>query len=116
MYYFSAMDQAKYIKGLLEPIVLKLLHEEGRMYGYEITQKIRQQTAGELTITEGALYPLLHRLEADGIIEAEQELAGNRLRKYYRLTRKGKKQSNTAMESLRDFSQMLALLLQPQKS
>lgn len=110
------MEHTKYIKGLLEPLVLKLLQEEGRMYGYEITQKIRQLTAQQLTITEGALYPLLHRLEADGVIEAEQELADNRLRKYYRLTRKGKKQSQTAIESLREFSNMLALLSQPQKS
>ncbi|MFN4285057.1 MAG: PadR family transcriptional regulator [Lacibacter sp.] len=110
------MEQAKYIKGLLEPLVLKLLHEGGRMYGYEITQKIKQLTAGELTITEGALYPLLHRLEADGVIEAEQEMADNRLRKYYRLTRKGKKQTQTAIESLHNFSNVLLLLLQPQKS
>lgn len=73
------------------------------MYGFEITQKVKQLTADKVKITEGALYPLLHRLEADGILESEQEYVDNRIRKYYSLTSKGKKQSTHAFSEIADF-------------
>ncbi|MCH5690468.1 helix-turn-helix transcriptional regulator [Niabella sp. W65] len=87
------MNKTSLYKGCLEPIVLKLLDDNGRMYGYQITQKVKEATAGELNITEGALYPLLHRLEAEGVLEVEMENIGNRIRKYYSLTKAGKKRS-----------------------
>ena len=83
------MKNTSLYKGCLAPILLKLLQDNGRMYGYEITQKIKLLTAGELKITEGALYPLLHRLEAENILQVETENLGNRIRKYYSLTEKG---------------------------
>lgn len=95
---------------MLEPLVLKLLQQEGRMYGYEITRKIKLLTGGQLQITEGALYPLLHKLEADGVVETELEPVDNRIRKYYRLTRKGKKTSLQAIDQLREFAQLLLQL------
>jgi DNA-binding PadR family transcriptional regulator len=107
------VSNSNYLKGLLEPLVLKLLHEQGRMYGYEITQRMRDLTAGQVQLTEGALYPLLHKLEADGLVETEQEMYNNRMRKYYRLSRKGKKQSVQAIESLQQFFQVLGMLVQP---
>ncbi len=61
------MNNNALYKGCLEPIVLQLLHQNVRMYGYEITQKVKEQTKGTLQITEGAHYPLLHKLEEKGI-------------------------------------------------
>lgn len=107
------MDKRALYKGCLEPVLLQLLHEQGRMYGYEITQKVKELTSGELVITEGALYPLLHRLEAEGILEVETEPVGNRMRKYYSLTQTGKKQKAVAAEELQTFVQTLQMLLQP---
>lgn len=107
------MNKKILYKGCLEPILLKLLHENGRMYGYEITQRVKEITAGELKITEGALYPLLHRLEAEGILEAEKENIGNRVRKYYSLTKVGTKQKSKAVEELENFKNTLQLLLNP---
>lgn len=107
------MNKAGLYKGCLEPIVLKLLDEQGRMYGYEITQMVKALTAGELTITEGALYPLLHRLEAEGTLVAEIEHVGNRVRKYYSLTRAGKKAKSKALLELENFKNTLQLLLNP---
>lgn len=103
-------------KGFLEPIILKLLEQQGRMYGYEITQKVKEQTKGELQITEGALYPLLHRLEASGLLEAETEKTDNRVRKYYSLTKKGKKETIRYNELLEQFAGTLQLILQPKIS
>ena len=47
------------IKGSLKTIVLKLLKENGRMYGYEITRKVEELTEGKIKLTYGALYPVL---------------------------------------------------------
>ena len=59
MYIWNIGNQKLY-KGSLNTIILKLLGEKDKMYGYEITQKVKQITDGELNITEGALYPALH--------------------------------------------------------
>jgi len=83
------------------------------MYGYQITQLVKELTKGELQITEGALYPLLHRLEEQGIVETEMENIGNRVRKYYTLTKAGKKQTSLAMEELKTFMQSLQLIVNP---
>ena len=56
------------------------------MYGYQMTQRAKELTEGELEMTEGALYPLLHKLEADGIITSEIQEINGRNRKYYLLS------------------------------
>jgi PadR family transcriptional regulator PadR len=104
------MNKSSLYKGCLEPIVLQLLRSNRRMYGYEITQKVKELTKGELHITEGALYPLLHRLEAEGVLESEMQNAENRMRKYYSLTKTGKQQAGSAMEALRAFLQTMELI------
>lgn len=111
--YLPYMNKANFYKGCLEPIILQLLSEQGRMYGYEITQKIKELTRDELNITEGALYPLLHRLEAEDLLEVELEHIGRRVRKYYRLTRTGKKQTGIVTTELKTFLQTMQLLLTP---
>ncbi|QES88244.1 PadR family transcriptional regulator [Rhizosphaericola mali] len=108
------MNKNSLYKGCLEPLLLKLLNDNGRMYGYEITQKVKELTVGELQITEGALYPLLHRLEADGVLTTEVENIGNRPRKYYKLTEEGEKQKSHALEELENFMRTMQLLLKPQ--
>ena len=107
------MNKSSLYKGCLEPIILRLLKEHDRMYGYQITQMVRELTFGEIQITEGALYPLLHKLEEQGILETELENVGNRVRKYYSLTRLGKKQTILAMEELKIFMQSLQLIINP---
>src|ERR1700748_555080 len=107
------MNKSTLYKGCLEPIVLKLLHDHGRMYGYEITQKVKEITTGELKITKGALYPLLHRLEGDGILRVEMENIGNRVRKYYTLTPEGERQKGVAQGELATFLKTLQILLKP---
>ncbi len=69
------------IKGTLKTIILKLLKENKRMYGYEITQTVKELTGGKIQLTEGALYPSLHSLEAEGILVTETEYIGKRVRK-----------------------------------
>ncbi|MHA3045903.1 PadR family transcriptional regulator [Riemerella anatipestifer] len=76
-------------KGTLQNIILKLLAKEVKMYGYQITQYTKELTKGHLEMTEGALYPILHKLESDGIIKSEIQKINGRDRKYYFLTEKG---------------------------
>jgi len=72
----------------LRPLVLALL-EPGPLYGYQIAQRARLR--GQLRWEEGTLYPLLHRLERDGLLASEWKKAPNgKNRKYYALTRKGR--------------------------
>lgn len=90
------------IKGSLSAVILQLLQNNGRMYGYEITRAVRDGSKGKTHITEAALYPALHRLEADGFLETDQEMVDGRLRKYYRLSRRGKKESAAQLEALQE--------------
>ena len=71
------------------PMVLGILAEEAS-YGYAILRRINELSGGELDWTEGLLYPLLHRLERVGHVESSwQSVAGERRRKYYRITDQG---------------------------
>ena len=107
------MKNSQLYKGSLNTIVMKLLEENGRMYGYEITQKVKEITSGELKITEGALYPALHKLEAEGVLEVEVENVDNRLRKYYKLTEKGSKETINRLAELEDFIRNMQSLVSP---
>ena len=95
---------------------MKLLEEKGRMYGYEITQKVKAITLGELNITEGALYPALHKLEAEGLLEVEVEKVDNRLRKYYKLTEKGNKETVNRLAELEEFIKNMQTIVNPKLS
>jgi PadR family transcriptional regulator, regulatory protein PadR len=74
-----------------KPLVLSIL-AEGESYGYEIIQKVRELSGGQLEWSDGMLYPVLHRLERDGLIESKwKESKTGRKRKYYSLNLKGRK-------------------------
>jgi len=99
------------IKGTLRTILLKMLSDHSRMYGYELTQKVREVTGDKIVLTEGALYPALHALEAEGLIISESEFIGKRVRKYYRLSTEGKKANKVKILEFADFLETMKLLL-----
>ncbi|TAE31499.1 MAG: PadR family transcriptional regulator [Cytophagales bacterium] len=101
------------LKGSLSVIILKLLEQRERMYGYEITQKVKELTAGEMAITEGALYPALHKLEAEGLLTTETEVVDGRARKYYSLTKTGQTEATGRTADLLAFMQHLQTILNP---
>ncbi|MCC6818247.1 MAG: helix-turn-helix transcriptional regulator [Bacteroidia bacterium] len=108
------MYSKELIKGTLQPIVLTLLKENKRMYGYEITQKVKEITHNKIELTEGALYPTLHKLEADGILTVEKTLIGKRIRKYYTLTQKGHSAIEQTIQDFSEFIQSMNLILKHQ--
>jgi len=113
--YICPMYSSELVKGTLKTIVLKLLKEQGKMYGYEITQRVKELTLDKIQITEGALYPLLHALEAQGDLETEVEFIGKRQRKYYKLTTQGKQTSKKKITELQEFIETLRILLDANK-
>ena len=86
------------------------------MYGYEITQHVKALTNGELKITEGALYPALHKLEAEGLLDVEVAKVGNRLRKYYKLTESGSKETVNKLAEMQEFLKTMQHLVNPKFS
>ena len=73
------------------PLVLSIL-EEGESYGYAIIQRVHELSSGQMEWTDGMLYPVLHRLEAQGAISARWKTAeSGRKRKYYAIKGQGRK-------------------------
>jgi PadR family transcriptional regulator PadR len=73
------------------PMLLAILHN-GPSYGYAIIQEVRALSGGELEWSEGMLYPVLHRLEDQGLLESYEERGDTgRKRKYYRLRADGRR-------------------------
>lgn len=99
------------LKGTLKTIVLKLLNDNERMYGYEMTQKVKELTGNRIQLTEGSLYPTLHALEADGLLTTETEYMGKRVRKYYSLSQEGKTRSVEKVSELAAFMETMTVLL-----
>ncbi len=107
------MKTNELLKGTLKTIILNLLSEHGRMYGYEMVQKVKQQSEGAFELTEGALYPALHKLEANGLLTTEKEAVGKRVRKYYRLTPIGTAARSTKVNEFVEYVRAMQLLLNP---
>jgi transcriptional regulator len=79
------------VPGTLELLILKTL-SLGERHGYGVLLRLQQMTGGALLIEQGALYPALHRLERQGLVETEWGTSeNNRRAKYYRLSADGRK-------------------------
>ena len=77
-----------FLNGVPEMLLLRLLRERPQ-HGYELVRAIRERSAGALEFGEGAIYPILHRLEQDGLLRSRRESVKGRGRIVYRLTRAG---------------------------
>jgi PadR family transcriptional regulator PadR len=108
------MYSKELLKGTLSAILLKLLAENGRMYGYEISQKVKEITEGKIHLKDGSLYPALQKMTADGLLTYEEEFIGKRVRKYYVLTTKGKEETTVYLDELKDFIATLNKIVFPQ--
>ncbi len=106
------MHSPELLKGTVQTIILKVLRDHGKMYGYEITQRVRELSEGRLVLTEGSLYPALHKLEEEGILTTESVAIGKRVRKYYQLTAEGKSLAKTRVNEFVDFIATMGQVLQ----
>lgn len=93
----TARKDSDYLNGVPELLLLRLLARQP-MHGYDLVQGIRLLTDGVLEFGEGCVYPVLHRLEADGLIRGAREAVGGRTRVVYRLAPAGRKRLAAATE------------------
>src|SRR5438093_2040894 len=85
-------ESGELVQGTLDMLILRTL-KRGPLHGYGIAQFIRQMVDEVLRVEEGSLYPALHRLELDGMLDSEWGVSDNNRRaKYYRLSARGRKQ------------------------
>jgi PadR family transcriptional regulator PadR len=89
--HYDRMKREMFLNGLPDLAILRLLagHE---MYGYEIVAKISLISKEVLNFGEGCIYPILHRMVAEGFLIQRQAMVDGRLRRYYRLSSSGHKQ------------------------
>jgi PadR family transcriptional regulator PadR len=76
-------------KGTLPTLILEALAQEPS-HGYRIAQKIKERSEGVLDFKEGTLYPALHKLENEGMVESYDSVENGRTRRHYRITRAGR--------------------------
>ncbi len=100
------------VQGTLDMLILKTL-ARGAMHGYGIAQSIHRISDEVLHVEEGSLYPALHRLELDGMIDSEWgQSSNNRRAKYYRLSARGRKQLTRESERWRQIAGAIARVME----
>ena len=91
-------EQTELLQGTLDMLILKALAPE-EMHGLGISRRIEQVTKGTFQVKPGSLFPALHRMEEEGWLESSWgESQNNRRAKYYRLTKKGRRQLESETE------------------
>lgn len=86
------MELDKNLIGGSTRLLLLALLDEGDRYGYDIIRTLAERSQNVFAFKEGTLYPVLHKLEAEGCIRAYEKVVDGRRRRYYSITRKGKEQ------------------------
>jgi len=81
--------KAETLKGHLDGLILATL-AAGPAHGYAVIEQLKRRSGGAFELAEGTVYPVLHRLEADGLLESEWSTSSGRRRRVYRLTRRGR--------------------------
>ena len=107
------MNNNDFLKGTLSTIILSLLKEHGKMYGYEICQLTKELTDETILLTEGAIYPSLHKLEKKNWICSSKEVVNGRPRKYYTLAKEQENIITQQIQALKMFTKHLNNLIQP---
>jgi DNA-binding PadR family transcriptional regulator len=98
------------LTGSMTMLVLRLLSDKD-MYGYEMIDTLRQKSQNVFELKAGTLYPLLHGLEEKGMLTSyEQEFMG-KTRKYYSITKEGKKLLKSKKEEWKEYSGAIANVL-----
>ena len=101
------------LKGSTETLILSLLAEQ-EMYGYQLAKEMVQRSGGYFHLKEGTLYPALHRLERDGLIEGHWELSdAGQSRRYYGVSARGKDRLDAMLAEWSTFSDAVNRIARP---
>jgi PadR family transcriptional regulator, regulatory protein PadR len=99
------------LKGHLDGLILAVVAKEP-LHGYAVIEQLKARSGGGLALPEGTVYPALHRLEADGMLQSEWSTASGRRRRIYSLTKRGHKELGASRERWRVFSSTIEAVLQ----
>jgi len=97
-------------KGTLPTLILEAIAHEP-CHGYRIAQQIKQRSQGVLDFKEGTLYPALHKLENESLVESYEGVEKGRPRRYYRITKSGRKVLSKDRAEWRQLSQAVTVIL-----
>lgn len=92
------------ISGSMTMLLLSMLNEKD-MYGYEMIETLREKSNNVFELKAGTLYPLLHSLEEKTLLTAYEKEAGGKVRKYYSITKEGRKLLNNKREEWKEYSE-----------
>jgi len=99
------------VQGTLDLLIMKILALEP-LHGWAISQRLKQVSGDVLQVSDGSLYPALHKLEQGGWIKAEWKPSDNNRRaKYYSLTRAGRRELKAEAENWRRLSAAISLVV-----
>ena len=84
--------KAESLKGHLDALVLATIETEP-LHGYAVIEELRSRSEGAFDLAEGTVYPVLHRLESEGLLSSAWSTVAGRRRRTYRLTRRGVRRS-----------------------
>jgi PadR family transcriptional regulator PadR len=102
--------RAESLKGHLDALVLATLAEKP-LHGYAVIETLRARSEGAFDLAEGTVYPVLHRLEADGLLTSSWSTAAGRRRRVYRLSRRGRTALGRGREEWRSFASAVESVL-----
>jgi PadR family transcriptional regulator, regulatory protein PadR len=104
-------EKTEFLKGTLDMLILKVV-AGGAIHGYAISHRIQQISRDFFQVPQGSLYPALHRLEERGWLDAEwKDTSTGREAKFYRLTRKGRKQLESEVLNWEQLTDAVSLIL-----
>jgi PadR family transcriptional regulator PadR len=104
-------DKPEFLKGTLDLLILKIV-ALGPIHGYAISQRIQQISREVFQLTQGSLYPALHRLEDRGWLHARwKQTDSGREAKFYRLTKNGEKQLEAEVKNWKRLADAVSLIL-----
>ena len=114
MQYSPSKYEVELVRGNIDCLLLFLIKEEGRTYGYQIIKEVKQRSEGYFQFKEGTIYPALHRLESEGLIEGEwTRLTNGQERRYYCITEKGTEMLGEKIEAWRGFTMAMNMVFTP---
>lgn len=102
--------KAEELKGHLDGLILAVVAHES-LHGYAVIEALKARSGGSLALPEGTVYPALHRLEADGLLQSEWSAASGRRRRVYSITRRGEKELGASRERWRLFASTIEAVM-----
>lgn len=103
--------QSERVRGHLRTLILAGIATREPQHGYAIIASLRDVTDGVFSLNEGAVYPLLHQLEADGLVSSDWDTSTGRRRRSYALTRAGRAQLRRDAEEWLQFRESVDIVL-----